>query len=304
MIEGYLPSSQCKGGILLQNAFYSYTESLLINYYDTPGWEMKEFHFHDHWEIKICRKCDMRVVSDGDSAECHGPCVVIYRPFALHWANSTTDGAFERYNINFFENYIERYLENDVRPQTLFCPGVITLALDEKSVEKIYGYCRNLEEEKGDEEKKKLLLVLILREIKSSARLVEGSHSLSAHSPENIAGAYSGSSHLDYIYSVMKYLNDNIGEHGLVEKTAKAYFVSSAKLRSDFKLLTRATLGDYIDCVRLINAKRLLAQDMSVSQTADRCGYSNRNSFIRFFKVQTGMTPSKYSSSADKMPKS
>ena len=286
----------------MQNAFYSYTDSIMINYYDTPGWRMDEFHFHDHWEIKICRKCDMRDVSDGDSAECSGPCVVIYRPFALHWANSTSDGPFERYNINFFENYIERYLENDVRPQTLFRPSVITLSLDEESVEKIYVYCKNLEDEKYDEEKRKLLLVLILREIKSSARFVAGSHSLSEPTPESIAGAYSGSGHLDYIYSVMKYLNDNIGEHGIVEKTAKTYFVSSAKLRSDFKLLTRETLGDYIDCVRLIKGKRLLSSGKSVSETANMCGYSNRNSFIRFFKAQTGVTPSKYASSADKMP--
>lgn len=289
MVRIRLPSGKISIGyevIAVQSSFCSYTGDIKIDYYETPGWRMEEFHFHDHWEIKICRSCDMTVVSDGESAECHGSCVVIYRPFALHWANSTSNGAFERYNINFFEEYIERYLDDDIRPQTMFHPDTIVIPLNREKVEKIYSYCHFLEEEKSDEEKRKLLLTIILREIKSA--ILEKNESANQN-------ARIDSGRFGYVYGAMKYINENIGCKSIVETTAKMFFVSCAKLRSDFKILTKETLGDYIDCVRLIKAKRLLSNGESVLSVAEKCGYSNRNSFIRFFKQQTGVTPSKYS---------
>ncbi len=276
----------------MQNAFYSYTDTVRIDYLNTPGWKMKEFHFHDHWEIKICRSCHMTVAVDGDRAECHGPCIVVYRPFSLHWANSTYDGAFERYNINFTESFIENYLDESVSPEKMLTPGLICIPLEWNTLESIYRYCAMLDAEKEDEESRKLLVVLILREIRKALKKAN----LESGVRKTACPPYDPARN-EYIYSVMNFINENSGDHDLIGSAAKAFFISSAKLRSDFKKLTGQTIGDYIDCVRLIRAKRLLVAGESIASVAEKCGYSHRNSFIRFFQKQTGVSPAKYSSS-------
>ncbi|MNP84600.1 HTH-type transcriptional activator RhaR [compost metagenome] len=62
-----------------------------------------------------------------------------------------------------------------------------------------------------------------------------------------------------------------------------------------FKEQTGETLPDYINKVRLEQAKVLLRDDkLSISDAAVRVGYLNSNALIRSFKKYEGVTPGKY----------
>ena len=55
------------------------------------------------------------------------------------------------------------------------------------------------------------------------------------------------------------------------------------------------TFSEYLSSYRLSIAKDLLVEtDMSVGKIAEKLGYNNSQNFIRYFKKQEGMTPSKY----------
>ncbi len=69
--------------------------------------------------------------------------------------------------------------------------------------------------------------------------------------------------------------------------------------RSYFQLIYRETFGitcisDVISC-KINYAKEILtATNLSISQTAEECGYDNEEHFMRQFKKNTGLTPSAY----------
>ena len=54
------------------------------------------------------------------------------------------------------------------------------------------------------------------------------------------------------------------------------------------------TFSDYLTKVRLEEAKKHLAQGLSVEKTAELVGYSDGNYFIKIFKKYVGVTPAKY----------
>ena len=53
---------------------------------------------------------------------------------------------------------------------------------------------------------------------------------------------------------------------------------------------------EYIDYVRLENAKKLLEEGYTVNETADKVGYYNTRPLIRIFRDIEGVTPAEYRS--------
>ncbi|MFS0723616.1 helix-turn-helix domain-containing protein [Paenibacillus sp. 1P07SE] len=71
--------------------------------------------------------------------------------------------------------------------------------------------------------------------------------------------------------------------------------ITSSYLSTYFKKQTGMKLVDYINRVRVENAKQLLCQsNAKVQQVAEQVGCHNINTFIRIFKKSTGVTPGEY----------
>ncbi|WP_144941901.1 helix-turn-helix domain-containing protein [Paenibacillus sp. 32O-W] len=76
---------------------------------------------------------------------------------------------------------------------------------------------------------------------------------------------------------------------------ADHFQITPQYLSSFFKKHSGQNITDYIAAVRIRESKALLAdQTLTVSQIAQKVGYSNDVGFIRFFKKYEGVTPGKY----------
>jgi AraC-like DNA-binding protein len=79
-----------------------------------------------------------------------------------------------------------------------------------------------------------------------------------------------------------------------IQYWANRLFIS----RSTLHRLVKAEMGkspqDYVRFIRVEAAKVLLKQGYTITETAEKCGFSQTAYFSRLFKQATGVTPSEW----------
>jgi len=84
-------------------------------------------------------------------------------------------------------------------------------------------------------------------------------------------------------------------EHRNVQYYADALFVSPKHLTETVKEVTGKTAGDWIDDAVTLEAKVLLRNhEISIAQVASQVNFPEQSSFGKYFKKQTGFSPSEY----------
>jgi YesN/AraC family two-component response regulator len=99
---------------------------------------------------------------------------------------------------------------------------------------------------------------------------------------------------------VSRYLNENYQREFSGEEMAAALHVSRSYLSSYYKNKTGINLNESIQIFRVQKAVELLQnRDVRLSQVGAMVGMSNSNTFLRWFKKYTGMTPNEYRAKLD-----
>lgn len=101
----------------------------------------------------------------------------------------------------------------------------------------------------------------------------------------------------EMIQNTISYINAHFSENLTLEKLAKNAYVSVNQLCKLFKNRFGTTVAKYIMSKRISEAKKLLAQGKSVSETSLSCGFADYANFIRVFKKFVGVSPGKYNKS-------
>ena len=97
----------------------------------------------------------------------------------------------------------------------------------------------------------------------------------------------------------MNYIGKNYMRPLTLEDVAKNSYVSVNKLCALFKDNLYTTVTKYITSTRITQAKILLHQGKSVTETAYACGFNDYAHFIRTFKLLVGVSPGKYKNGGD-----
>lgn len=105
---------------------------------------------------------------------------------------------------------------------------------------------------------------------------------------------YIGTNRLN-ISEVLEYIHTNYTKNESLEDVADHFGVSMSHLSRLIKKETASTFTDYINKLRIDEAKHLLeTTNDSMTLIYDKVGFNNRNTFIRLFKQIVGTTPSEY----------
>jgi AraC-like DNA-binding protein/ligand-binding sensor protein len=97
------------------------------------------------------------------------------------------------------------------------------------------------------------------------------------------------------IEDIEKYLTANYTETITLKDLSKLYFIDEQYLCKLFKKETGVGFVDYINKIRIDNAKRLLLNsDATINSIAFQVGYSSLSSFNKIFKRFSGSTPKAY----------
>ncbi len=92
-----------------------------------------------------------------------------------------------------------------------------------------------------------------------------------------------------------KWLKDRFREQGTIPRVVELANIPERTLKRRFKIAMGSSLIDYLQNLRVEEAKRLLeATEMPVDEISFDVGYEDPSFFRRLFKRRTGLTPSQY----------
>ena len=96
-------------------------------------------------------------------------------------------------------------------------------------------------------------------------------------------------------YQISEYIYENLGGDLSIPAVCKRFHISKSKLYSITKTLVGMGFSDFVRRIRIDEGKKALKNTTkSINQIAEEVGFSDANYFIRVFRQEEGMTPSKY----------
>jgi len=93
---------------------------------------------------------------------------------------------------------------------------------------------------------------------------------------------------------ILDYIRDNLAEPLSLDQIASQFYISKHYLCRIFKAATGFSVMEYIIYSRVLRARQLLQEGVSVQQAGELSGFSDNSHFIRTFGHLTGVTPGKY----------
>lgn len=124
------------------------------------------------------------------------------------------------------------------------------------------------------------------------------------NSNEEIIGSYGFTQHLEKtshllstlsaINTPVEYVRENFGEEMTIEHLAEISFLSVSALERRFKKHLNKTPKQFINQVRLENARKLIMEtDMPIINIAVECGFNDHSYFSKQFKTLFAIQPTK-----------
>ncbi|MEG0873850.1 MAG: helix-turn-helix domain-containing protein [Clostridiales bacterium] len=97
----------------------------------------------------------------------------------------------------------------------------------------------------------------------------------------------------DIIFQAMHYIRMNYSDISLGD-VAHAVSLNPAYLSNLFKKETGTSYSNYLNKIRIEEAKRLLRQNYSISETAQEVGFSDQSYFTNVFRKYEGISPNRW----------
>ena len=93
---------------------------------------------------------------------------------------------------------------------------------------------------------------------------------------------------------LLNYVNENYMRPLGVETLAQRFGVSVSYLAHSFKRYTGRSVYDYVLHRRVMLAKKLIPENVSLNSVSEQCGFENYSNFLRLFYKYVGISPSAY----------
>ena len=238
-----------------------------------------DFEKHYYWEMTVINSGVLQTNIDGKNFELHKNDLVFYGPFQKH--NQRVEEGICTYVTIMFDSFpINKTLLNHV------------FTLDQNQsrlMEDIVRYSEDDDQEYNNElfvNQLKELILLLLRDTSKQTHRNQQSTTMRFNF-EN-----------DLLNNILAYIHDNL-EGGLkVSDLCDTFAISRATIQSIFNNNLEMTPKQYINSVRLKQAKVFINESKyTLSEIANRLGYSSIHYFSRAFKEAFDVTPSDYAKS-------
>ena len=236
-------------------------------------------HVHDCCEIFLCLEGGSTFLVDDKVYQISNGDLFVINQFEAHKVVADKSGNFARYILHVHPSFIY----NAGLASCFFAADKVTrITPTKEEVGRLVALFEDMkcEHEYGDEIYKRLRATEILLEVnRLFATHTTTRDSAFRHKAVQLA--------IDYI-------NSNYASALSLDVVAKSAFVSPAQLSRLFSRYCGTTVTKYIASKRITEAKKMLAEGGSVTDTALSCGFNDYANFIRTFKKAVGVPPGKY----------
>ncbi len=261
-------------------------EDFSISLNQDETWRMDKLHFHESVEVLLSLSDGGDFFIGQDMYPIQKNMLFLLDAAVLHrTVHERTDQPYRRYIMHILPSMLERLST----PQTDFVRGFRTAqtctALTDQRRRELTELFQSLEQPPearfgGDVRRDILLLELLLKlcDIWQSS-----------------AGE-SGIGNPDYerVQPVLQYLQEHYTETFSLDDLARQFSISKYHLCHIFKSVTGFSIKEYVIQRRIVLARELLRQPISVQEAGERAGFQTNSHFIRTFSAYTGVSPRRY----------
>lgn len=258
----------------------------LFHIADIPSQEFT-FHYHDFDKVILFIKGKVDYTVEGKTYHLMPYDIVLVNHGEIHRPVIDHSAVYERIIVYLSPGFLSSYqteeydlgdcfrqaLENHssvLRLQTLKKNQLVTTiqALEKASSEDGYAnslYCR-------------LLFLEFMIHLNRAALACRLDYLTTSHSNPKIL-------------EITDFINQHLSWDLNVDLISDTFFISKYHLMRIFKQETGYTIGNYINCKRLLMARELLKQDVSITQICYLCGFKNYSTFFRAYRKFFQETP-------------
>ena len=245
-------------------------------YYTTAAPMMDFFHFHNLRELVFVEKGRCNVITETGKYSAKGPFVMQYPEGMLHMQINDPETEYSRWLVSFDPDFL-RDLFGDRVTDSFFL-----INLDENTAARfrvVFGLLLDAMKEKQTkalDERRKFLIASLYADLIPII-------------PRNTAETLPAGN--CRVFDVCRYIDEHFSEKLTLDILSREFFIGRATLVREFRRILDITVGEYIQNVRIMKAKRMLLLGMSVGETAEKCGYISPSYFVQVFKRKNGQTP-------------
>lgn len=258
-------------------------EGFVIQLNCDDQWQMPRNHFHESYEILFVLSGECSFFVENSLLHTSRGSLLLLPPAALHRSVHTGEGLYKRYTLNFPESLVRSLSTPQSDLLACFRQGQ-HLQLDEgetREMSELFARCAHSPVGFGNDLRRRAALVELL------IRLVElGGH---AEPPP-------GSVSADFarIEPILAYIDGDLTHDLSLNSLSQRFFISRQHLCRIFKQTTGYSVGEYITTRRIMRARRLLREGVSVQTAGEEAGFGNNAHFIRVFGRICGCSPGQY----------
>ncbi|UOQ46624.1 helix-turn-helix domain-containing protein [Gracilibacillus caseinilyticus] len=247
--------------------------------------DMQHFHLHQDYEIFYMLEGEKLFLMDGEQFIAEKDQIVFIDKNRLH-KTLVTDRNYQRIVINFRDSFLLK--EDHYLLQALFNKGALLLNVHNASVFRLLLENMVKEYYLDNRDRKRYLQLLLTQFLIESERLLhiqpQPQDKLRPHSQQH-----------ETVDAIITYINEHFAEDITLSVLAEAFFLHEQSISKLFKQTIGYRFTDYLNAVRISNAKQLLMEtSIKINQITKKVGYTNHVHFWRIFKKMTGMSPNEF----------
>jgi len=255
---------------------------LQLNHNDT--WNMSRLHFHDHYELLLPLTSPGNIFVNDQVYPLRRGTLHLTGENTLHRTIAT--GSHARYVLHISRRSLVElstpqpdltHLTQDAFRRTTLGTGAMT-----QIIELFQALERNKNDGSfGSDVRQTVALLNLLLRVAPTL---------------NAATAGEAIRNKDFlrVAPILDYIRDNLSEPLSLDQIASRFYISKHYLCRIFKSATGFSVMEYIIYSRVLRARQLLQDGVSVQQAGERSGFSDNSHFIRTFGHLTGVTPGRY----------
>lgn len=263
--------------------------SIIVN--QNALWQVDKFHFHDTYEILLSLTNGGEIfVGEASYPLTYGG-LLIFNNMDLH-RGSFTSANCERYVVHFYPEYASMLSTDKTRLLRCFEHDIGSyngsVQMTSAQTTELLGYIKAAQESEnvsgyGADLRRRMTFMNLLLYV----------NSLYEHISAPSASAQKDT--FQKIQPILQYVQQNYQNAITLDIISQTFFMSKYYLCHIFKEITGFGLNEYIINLRILKARELLRQNISVQEVGEIVGFANNSHFIRTFKSMVGTSPGQYS---------
>lgn len=248
------------------------------------------YHYHNYYELYYLFSGERYYFIEDKTYHIKTGSLVLIKPNVIHGTISYSKVGFDRILICFKKKFLAEILPilSDTDIFKCFNEGIHVIPLESDVQNYIEFSINNIlkeynEAKTGWESYIKFALSQLILYISRHVKR-----------PDSYEPIYINSTH-KIISEITAYINNNFNEDITLNAVSDMFHISPCYCSRTFKKLVGFSFSEYINNVRIKEARKLLAKtDMSVSEIAYQIGFNSSTHFGRIFKNIVGISPLEY----------